>query len=62
MNQCRLKRPNYEIGKKSFEHGTMLLENYIPKINRVDERIEDLLEGMRETCANEGLSALTLLC
>ena len=55
MKQCKLRRPHYKFGKKSFEEGTMLLENYIPRRSRVDERIESLLEGMRKTCANEGL-------
>ena len=54
MKRCRLRKPKSKISKKCFDDGLMMLEQYIPKADALEQRLEAILEGMRETSVNEG--------
>lgn len=59
MEGCPLKPERSTVGKKCYSEGILLLEPFIPKMDLVDKRVLDLISGMKETNANQGLSFST---
>jgi hypothetical protein len=53
--RCPLKSEgNKAKGGDSYQDGLLMLETYIPSSDEMDQRVNDLIQGMRETKANIG--------
>lgn len=60
MSRCTLKLPGANINRKCFEDGILLVETYLPKLRPLEQKVEEIFTGMKDTSANKGETASSL--